>query len=45
MANISQKALAIAKKQANTLFAMSGDQIKAALKAEIFEEIEEGHHG
>jgi hypothetical protein len=39
MANISQKALAEAKKQAKTLFAMTKDQIKAALDAGIFEEI------
>jgi hypothetical protein len=45
MANISQKALAEAKKQANTLFTMTGDQIKAALKAGIFEEIEEERYG
>jgi hypothetical protein len=35
IANISQKALAEAKKQARTLFAMSEDQIKTALDAGI----------
>jgi hypothetical protein len=39
MANIGQKALAEAKKQAKTLFAMTEDQIKVALNAGIFEEI------
>jgi hypothetical protein len=39
MANISQKALAEAKKQAKTLFTMTEDQIKTALEVGIFEEI------
>jgi hypothetical protein len=38
-ANISKKALAEAKKQAKTLFVMTEDQIKAALEADVFEEI------
>jgi hypothetical protein len=45
MANISQKTLAKAKKQAATLFSMTDDQMQAALKAGIFEEIEEDRHG
>jgi hypothetical protein len=39
MANISRKALSVAKKQAKTLFGMTEYQIKAALEAGIFEEI------
>jgi hypothetical protein len=39
MANIGPKALAEAKKQAKTLFAMTEDEIRAALSAGIFEEI------
>lgn len=39
LANIGKKALAEAKKQAKTLFAMTEEQIKAALEAGIFEEI------
>jgi hypothetical protein len=39
MANINKKTLAEAKKQAKTLFAMTENQIKAALSAGIFEEI------
>jgi hypothetical protein len=38
-ASIGPKSLALAQKQAKTLFAMTEDQIKAALKAGIFEEI------
>jgi hypothetical protein len=44
MANISQKDLAEAKKQAKTLFSMTEDQIKAALETGVFEEIEENCH-
>jgi hypothetical protein len=39
IANIGRKALAEAKRQAKTLFAMTEDQIKAALDAGVFEEI------
>jgi hypothetical protein len=39
MANIGKKALALAKKQAKTLFSMTEEQIEAALDAGIFEEI------
>jgi hypothetical protein len=44
MANISQKDLVEAKKQAKTLFSMTENQIKAALEAGVFEEIEENRH-
>jgi hypothetical protein len=44
MANISQKDLVEAKKQAKTLFSMTENQIKVALEAGVFEEIEENRH-
>jgi hypothetical protein len=40
-ANISQKVLVKLKKQAKTLFAMTEDQIEAALKEGVFEEVKE----
>jgi hypothetical protein len=39
MANISQRELVRAKRQAKTLFAMTDNQIQAALKERMFEEI------
>jgi hypothetical protein len=44
MVNISRKALVETKKQAKTLFAMTEEQIKAALEAGVFKEIEEDYH-
>jgi hypothetical protein len=43
-ANIGRKALAQAKQQAKTLFAMTEAQITAALAAGIFEEIKENQY-
>jgi hypothetical protein len=44
MVNISRKAIVEAKKQAKTLFAMTEEQIKAALEAGVFKEIEENDY-